>query len=158
MPEWITPLLKFYFSSRPWYRARAGFKSPELSATESHNSDPILPVEKPKGGPFAPGKIILPGQGGASSPPDIFPYSSTTLLTRSAVEKLGLKELSIVRNEIFARHGFPFQSKALQQHFAKKPNYRRNPSATSPSFSGIERQNLWLIKKLERIKGGPHNW
>jgi hypothetical protein len=155
--DFSTPLLKFYFSSKTWYEARAGFKNPSLSALESRNSDLILSVERAKGGPFVAGRITLPGQA-AAAPPDIFVYSSNHLLTRSAMEKMTLKELSIARNEIYARHGFPFKSKVLQQFFATKPYYRRAHSTAEPAFNPIERQNLWLIRKMERIKGGPHQW
>lgn len=155
--DFSTPLLKFYFKSRDWYEVRPGFKNPEFSAIERQNIDLILAVEKSKGGPFVSAKIILPGESQVPAP-DIFSYSSKKLLTRPALEKLSTKELSIARNEIFARHGFPFESNVLRSFFLNKGTYRPNPAATSPSFNAIEQQNLWLIRKLERINGGAYKW
>lgn len=155
--DFSTPLLKFYFSTRGWYSLQPGLKSPPLSQIEQYNVNLIREVEVSKGGPFAAGTNQLPGEG-QGAVPDIFPYSSTQSITRSAVEKLSQKELSIARNEIYARHGYPFSSPALQQFFSRKASYRRNPSMTSPPFNAYEKQNIWLINKLERIKGGPYKW
>ncbi len=156
--DFSTPMLQRYFAAQPWYQRRPGMKNPELSRIESRNSDLILQVEKSKGGPFIAGKIQLPDQGGSKPAPDVFAYSSKQMIPRPALERLTLPQLSIARNEIYARHGYPFRSKTLQQFFARKPGYRRNPAATDPDFNAVEKQNLWLIKKLERIKGGPHSW
>ncbi|MBL9115745.1 MAG: YARHG domain-containing protein [Verrucomicrobiaceae bacterium] len=156
--DFENPFLKDYFGNQPWYQRKPGFKSPDLSAEESANADAILAAEKAKGGPFFSGKTALPGSGGSSAPADIFPYSSERPLSRSIVQALGLKELSIARNEIFARHGYPFQSRQLQEFFARKPGYRRQPSMTDPPFSEVEEHNLWLIRKIERIKGGAYSW
>ncbi|HRQ89328.1 MAG TPA: YARHG domain-containing protein, partial [Bacteroidia bacterium] len=87
-----------------------------------------------------------------------FPYSSDRTLSRSVVQTLSLPELSIARNEIFARHGFPFSSRALQEYFALKPWYVRDESARSPDFNPVEKHNIWLIEKIERLQGGAYKW
>ena len=142
-----------------WYQARPGFKDPPLSAIEKMNVATILSVEKQLGGPYLGGKSVLPGEGGGTvEPPDIFPYSSERTLSRSVVQTLTLPELSIARNEIFARYGFPFSSKALKDYFGRKSWYVRDESATDPDFNTVEKHNLWLIEKIERIQGGAHKW
>ena len=142
-----------------WYQARPGFKEPPLSAIEKMNVATILSVEKQLGGPYLGGKSVLPGEGGGTvEPPDIFPYSSERTLSRSVVQTLTLPELSIARNEIFARYGFPFSSKALKDYFGRKSWYVRDESATDPDFNTVEKHNLWLIEKIERIQGGAHKW
>ncbi|MDF1754085.1 MAG: YARHG domain-containing protein [Verrucomicrobiales bacterium] len=152
--------LEKYFLSRSWYAKKAGFKSPSLSRVEEANSDLILQVEKQKGGPFIGNRKTIPGgaSSGGAAPPDIFPYSSTQTLSRTILQSLSKAELSIARNEMFARHGYPFQSAVLKDYFARKPYYRRNPSASSPKFNAVERHNIWLIEKVERIKGGAYRW
>ncbi len=156
--DFQTPLLQRYFASRPWYRRRPGFKDPALTAIEKANAEAILAAEKAQGGPFVTHTTALPGNPGATAPPDIFPYSSARPLPRSVVQSLSLPELNLARNEIYARHGYPFQSRALRDYFARKPWYRRDPGATNPRLSQLEEQNVWLIKKIERLKGGPHQW
>lgn len=153
-----TPFLRDYFGGLSWYEAKAGFKNPSLTAIESANVNTILAVEKELGGPYLGAKPVLPGQGTGAEPPDIFPYSSQRTLSRTVVQSLTLPELSIARNEIFARHGYPFGSRALQEHFGRKSWYQRIERATSPEFSTVEKHNIWLIEKIERIQGGPHRW
>lgn len=151
--------LQDYFGSLSWYQLRPGFKDPNLSTVEADNVALILRVEKELGGPYLAGKPALPGEAGATgAPADIFVYSSERTLSRTVVQSLTLPELSIARNEIFARHGFPFSSAALKEYFARKPDYFRDETATKPAFSSIEKHNLWLIEKIERIQGGAYKW
>jgi hypothetical protein len=151
--------LQDYFGSLSWYQRRPGFKSPKLSAIESANVNTILAVEKELGGPYLGGKAVLPGEGGATTePPDIFPYSSEKTLSRTVVQSLTRPELSIARNEIYARHGYPFSAKALREFFGRKSWYVRDESAKDPDFNTVEKHNLWLIEKIERIQGGAHQW
>jgi hypothetical protein len=159
LQDFKTPMLRKYFGSQPWYDVTKTVAEADLSDTESKNSLLILKVEKSKGGPLLGKQPPAPGElDKEKTAPDIFPYSSTVLLTRPAVESLSTENLSLARNEIFARYGFPFQSKALQRYFALKPGYRRNPAITDPKFNAIERQNIWLIEKIERIRGGAYKW
>ena len=157
-------MLADYFSHRKWYQRRPGFKSPALSDVEKRNIDMILAVEKDMGGPFVT-SVALPDGGDSSSnsnsdsePADIFPHSSVQALPRTVVQTLSPKELSIARNEIYARHGYPFSSRTLQGYFGRKSYYQRKPSATDPQFNTIEEHNLWLIRKIERLKGGAYKW
>lgn len=151
------PFLQQYFGSQRWYRRRAGLKDPLLSSIENANTATIQAVEREMGGPLAGGKSILPGESQRAAP-DILPYSSRTSLSRSLLQNLTPKELSIVHNEIYARHGYPFTAKALQDYFGRKAYYRRNPAMQYPPFNAVEDHNLWLIRKIERIKGGAYGW
>ncbi len=151
--------LKEYFGSLSWYERIPGFKTPPVTKLEADNAKLILQIEVELGGPFISSKKVMPGeQGNAEAFPDIFAYSSDRALSRSILQNLTPQELSIARNEIYARHGYPFASRALQDYFATKPYYSRNPNATDPTFSAIENHNLWLIRKVERINGGAYQW
>ncbi len=155
--DFSTPLLQDYFASRRWYRLKSGVKDPALSPIETYNAQLILEVEKSMGGPFLTVSSSA-APAGNGPVPDIFPYSSERVLPRSVVQTLSLRDLSIARNEIFARHGYPFVAQGLQDHFARKPWYRRNPRATDPPLNEVEQHNLWLIKKIERLRGGAFAW
>tara|TARA_R110002096_G_scaffold283411_8_gene477509 strand:- start:3022 stop:4548 length:1527 start_codon:yes stop_codon:yes gene_type:complete len=183
--DFSTPLLNYYFGDRFWYDRKPGFKSPNLSEVEIANVAAIRSIEKDKGGPFVPEErdLFIIGMtleenrayydelypddsssgtsnspSGMAGPPDLLPYSSNEIVSRVAVQNLSLRNLSIARNEIFARHGYPFKGESLRQHFERKPYYQRKASATDPALSTIEEQNLWLIRKIERLKGGPYQW
>lgn len=156
--DFASDFLRDYFARCSWYQVRPGFKDPSLSGIESANVDVILKVEKAQGGPYISGKPILPGDGGSGEIADMFSYSSEQSLSRTILQSLSLKELSIARNEIYARHGYPFSSRALQNHFARKSYYYRDESATDPAFNAFEEHNIWLIEKVELILGGPYKW
>jgi len=156
--DFSSPFLRQYFEAQSWYQRVPGFKSPNLSKLESDNADLILAVEKSKGGPFIAGNRLLPDDGGVAAAPDIFAYSSERSLSRALLQNLTPQELSIARNEIYARHGYPFTSAKLRDYFGRKPDYRRNESAGEPDFNAVEQHNLWLIRKIERINGGAHRW
>jgi len=151
--------LKHYFENRSWYQRIPNLKDPSLTAVEKRNVDTIVENENGRGGAYIT-ETAMPdeAEAGGDNANDLFPNSSRQLLTRSAIQDLSRQELSLARNEIFARHGFPFRSQALQNYFAKKAYYTRNPNATDPPLNSIEKQNLWLIEKLERIKGGAYKW
>ena len=156
--DFSSPFLRQYFEAQSWYQRAPGFKSPNLSQLESENADLILAVEKSKGGPFIAGNRLLPDDGGAAAAPDIFAYSSERSLSRALLQNLTPQELSIARNEIYARHGYPFTSPKLRDYFGRKPYYRRNESISEPDFNDVEQHNLWLIRKIERINGGAYRW
>lgn len=150
-----TPMLLDYFKSRAWYESEEGHTEYDLSTVEAKNVTLIRKVEEEKGGPF-----IGPGgtERGDGSQPDIFSYSSERALSRTVVESLTLPQISIARNEIYARHGYPFKSTFLKEYFSSKPYYRRNEDDTDPQFNQVEQLNIWLLNKIERLKGGPHKW
>ena len=60
-------------------------------------------------------------------------------------------ELRLMRNEILARHGWKFQSKDLQEYFAKKAWYRPGDDNSQIKLSIIEETNVQLIKNEELI-------
>lgn len=156
--DFSSPFLQEYFGSRSWYEKIPGFKSPPVTDLEADNADLILQVEKENGGPFISSKRIMPGEGNGDAAPDIFPWSSDQSLSRSVLQNLTPKELSIARNELYARHGYPFSAKALQRHFSKKPYYVRSSRKSEPNFNAVEKHNLWQIRKIERINGGAYQW
>lgn len=157
--DFSTPLLRRYFSTQSWYGAKKGERDHELSPLEARNARLILEVEKEKGGPFLGRLESLPKDlSTLKDTPEIFPHSSVRYLSRYFVETLSLPQLSLARNEILARNGFPFTNPTLRKYFSLKPGYAPIPDMTDPTLTDVENQNIWLIKKIERIKGGPYIW
>jgi len=79
-----------------------------------------------------------------------YPQSSKKLLKEEDVENLVKPELEMMRNEIFARHGFCFQKKALRQVFENKDWYIPNTIDIKNDLTDIEKKNIVLIKKYEK--------
>ncbi|MDG3087752.1 YARHG domain-containing protein [Vibrio hannami] len=73
--------------------------------------------------------------------------SSLRLLTKEELQGYSASELRLIRNEIFARHGYIFKSKDLSSYFSTKSWY--SPNTTDVTLSTIETKNVKLIKSLE---------
>lgn len=80
----------------------------------------------------------------------IFPYSEFTRLTERELEPLTLQQLRIARNEIYARHGFIFQSEDLRIYFSKKSWYFPDASFDGNHLNEIEKYNVLLIQNREK--------
>jgi len=80
---------------------------------------------------------------------------SQQLLTEEDLSSLSQQELKLMRNEIFARHGYIFNSKDLQEYFSKQSWYRPQYTDVSDKLNAIERQNISFIKKYEDEKTEP---
>lgn len=63
------------------------------------------------------------------------------------------KQLRIMRNEIFARHGYIFASSDLRSHFEQKEWY--TPITKDVKFSAIEKFNVEYIKACEDAIKNP---
>lgn len=79
----------------------------------------------------------------------ICPYSSERLLTENDLYNKTSKELRIMRNEIYARHGYIFQSKDLREYFSSKSWYSEKYNDVSFLLTEIEERNILFIKKHE---------
>lgn len=78
-----------------------------------------------------------------------FPYASQRLLTSSDIKGLSKQELKIMRNEIFARHGYIFKTEEMKSYFSNQSWYIGQNDDVSSFISTIEKQNIELIKKYE---------
>ena len=76
-----------------------------------------------------------------------YPYTSLRKLTHADVAYLSPRDLKIMRNEIFARHGYIFQTNDMKQYFSKQSWYR--PTTTNVQLSSIEQYNVNFIKSYE---------
>ncbi|KFN01359.1 YARHG domain-containing protein [Bacillus clarus] len=77
-----------------------------------------------------------------------FPDSDIRKLTSADLRYLSKEQLKIARNEIYARHGYIFQTEDMQAYFSKQSWYREKPYYTG-ALSDIEAYNVELIKSKE---------
>lgn len=62
-------------------------------------------------------------------------------------------ELRIMRNSIFARHGYSFRSKDLSEHFAAQPWYEKsekNQEQILKELNEVEKANIQIIRRAEK--------
>ncbi|MBU3160000.1 YARHG domain-containing protein [Clostridium frigoris] len=81
----------------------------------------------------------------------IFSKSGSKNLLESNVSTLAKEDLSLARNEIFARHGFVFKIEPFKSYFNNKSWYKQNPlfKGTDPELNAKELYNVQLILKYE---------
>ena len=79
------------------------------------------------------------------------PECSTRLLTEDDVNNLLKDELWVMRNEIYARHGYSFKLRAARDQFDNKDWYMPIATDVRKSLSAIELKNQALIKRFEKV-------
>ncbi len=81
--------------------------------------------------------------------PGRFPQASERLLTASELRNLSNEDLKIMRNEIFARHGYIFKTNDMRTYFQNQDWYTPQYSNVNSMLTNIEQQNIELIKRYE---------
>lgn len=76
--------------------------------------------------------------------------SSTTLLDEKVVANMKRGDLYILRNMIYARHGYSFKYRPLRVFFDKQSWYVPYSANIKAEFSDIEKQNIQLLLKYEK--------
>ena len=77
--------------------------------------------------------------------------TSSRLLTEEDIKGFSKSDLSIMRNEIFARHGYIFQDPMLQEHFSQMPWYTPQQADLSQiTLSSVEQNNVLFIQRYEQ--------
>ncbi|MGV8980743.1 YARHG domain-containing protein [Clostridium sp.] len=81
----------------------------------------------------------------------IFPKSNSEKLLDSDVSGLKKDNLTLARNEIYARHGFVFKTEAFSDYFNKKSWYSENPNfkGSDGELTDVETYNIKIISKYE---------
>ena len=79
----------------------------------------------------------------------MFPEGSQRYLSYADIEYLSSRDLKIMRNEIFARHGYIFKTSDMIQHFSSQSWYRALNNDVTAYLSKIEKENVNFIKQYE---------
>jgi len=81
-----------------------------------------------------------------------FPQATLRYLTKDELKVFSNEELRLMRNEIFASHGYKFSSKDLKEYFSKQKWYEPtdiNMNEIYKYMNKYETVNIKLIKELE---------
>jgi hypothetical protein len=79
----------------------------------------------------------------------VYPKTSTTLLTKTDVENMDGQDLRIMRNEIYARHGYSFKDKDLRAYFDQQDWYMPMAIDVRDELTETEAKNIDLIYQYE---------
>lgn len=78
-----------------------------------------------------------------------YPYTSMKLVLPASLEYFSKAQLRVMRNEIYARHGYVFSSADLKAHFAQMSWYKPLNDNSKVQLSELEQLNVDLIKAWE---------
>ena len=101
--------LQHYFGERYWYKADTGYKAAELSGVEKQNLDTIA--------------LAVMRRNKRSVSPGLMNLFQSTRLTEPMLANVSINDLRLLRNEVYARHGRPFQTPWLAEYFRSEPWY-----------------------------------
>ena len=76
--------------------------------------------------------------------------ASTTLLNESDLKNLKKLELEIIRNTIFARHGYTFKKKSFRQFFDPIDWYIPVTDNVSNKLTLLEQKNILLLNRFQK--------
>lgn len=83
-------------------------------------------------------------------PKDAFLFpSDSVLITDEKLESLDDKTIDLIKNEIYARHGYIFTDRALKKYFETFSWYKPNDDYSPKLLNQTEKANLKIIKKFQ---------
>lgn len=76
--------------------------------------------------------------------------ASTRKLTEKELKNLRKLDLEIIRNTIYARHGYSFSNRGVRQYFDNVEWYIPLYTNVEDQLTPIEKENIALLKRLEK--------
>lgn len=130
-----SPWLQEFFEERYWYQRNTEYDPAALSEIERQNLATIIAASNKQNG-----FLVSPGDMGAFQ---------ERLITADMLKGLGLYELRLLRNEIYARRGRRFRTAWLAEYFSSQPWYKPLQDYREPKLTAIETQNTATIVNFE---------
>lgn len=99
-------------------------------------------------------KMMREMEGGSS----LYWVTTQRLLTFDDLEGRSIDQLRMLRNEVFARHGWVFDDPGLRAHFERLPWYQpgKDNDMAARSLSPVENENVRFLNLIERgFEGMP---
>lgn len=119
--------------------------APEPAPEPAQAQQPTMNVGRYEGVGSAPDFYV----GGSDPRFQEFDYLQSLRLTPADLQGLGTNELRVLRNAIFAMHGYRFKSADLQQYFGQFDWYMPQYSDVTNQLNSTEKHNIELIKSYE---------
>ena len=95
-----------------------------------------------------------------NTPTEVFEYwgvlkkdASVYRFTENDLRPLTAKELTYLRNSIYAKHGYVFDSEELNNYFKQISWYHPNVKVTDAVLNGVEKANVEFIKNYQERNG-----
>ncbi len=156
-----------YFSSKSWYTPvtkDASQVEKQFNAVETANIKTLVDYQKEmgwRGGGSSSGDSSEGSEGSGTANPDatdntfLFP-SDTQLITREDLEGKTQRDVQLLVNEIYARHGYIFKTDFLKEYFENQQWYKPVTSSNSvvySSFNDTEKKNAVFLDEYMKEQG-----
>lgn len=82
----------------------------------------------------------------------IYPQASKRELTEADLNNLSKWELEVMRNEIYARHGYCFKKKSIRDAIEKQDWYVPKSVDVRKDLTELEKKNIEMIKRYEHYE------
>lgn len=150
--------IRAYFQNTGWYVPNSSFRESSLSAIEQQNAAFIRdyqasvfgsPATKPDGGGVAarPAPVVSG---------EILPQSDDRFLTNADLSGYSNWQLTLARNEIYARHGRPFNNASIRAYFQSTGWYVPKSNFRESWLTQVESRNAEFIRNYQvRVYGSP---
>ncbi len=93
----------------------------------------------------------------SSSDDYFFPNSLDEYISESQLYGMTARELTLARNEVYARYGYTFQRQDLQEYFNSKSWYKADPAVNKNTIgnyvSAIGMKNMVMIREYQKAHG-----
>lgn len=139
-----------YFTQFSWYVPDKNYSDSLMNAMEKANLATIVQYEKDMGWRDTDAPASGSGYTALSGflwPTDVYYISDDDLSAYSQ------SQIAVIRNEIYARHGYVFQTEKWRNYFAQFSWYAINDQYSDSLLSEIERANLDTIVTYEQAMG-----
>ena len=86
----------------------------------------------------------------------LMPDSHTRELTQEDIIAFSLEDINLAKNEIFARHGYTFDTESIQHYFDFQSWYKKDPDYDG-ELSEVEASNVNFLEISEKNFGSTNN-
>ena len=86
----------------------------------------------------------------------LMPDSHTRELTQEDIIAFSLEDINLAKNEIFARHGYTFNTESIQQYFDSQSWYEKDPDYDG-ELSEVEASNVNFLETNEKNFDSTNN-
>lgn len=177
------PWLNAHFTKQPWYEPKDEMDMSKITELDKDNAKMIAEhdaaitteqletwrdalLERRKAGKGTPDddvELSLLSQrlgkwlGGDERQPTPLedPSKLDELLTVEQLSTLSRRDLRILRNTVYARHGKKFESEVVRSYFETAEWYEPKEVYVDHKLTGIDHKNIAIIRSVEDSLGGP---
>lgn len=150
-------IINNYFEEKDWYKPNSSYSYDLLNDVEKGNLVIITSYEKSNGysndfTSYDEDYATTSNADNTYNCPEDYKYDKE-YIKESFLKSLTKEGVEILRNEIFARHGYIFKNPKLSYYFSAQSWYKEDPNYNDNMLNEIEVANIQIIVNHEKKMG-----